>query len=138
MSSAIDYHQLIDSLKKDLALRQEALGKCMAQQEQLEREVAAIRSSITNFARMLDMEYVEEDDIGLTEAVRQVFKSAVGQSFIPTEIRDKLKGMGYDINKHGNVLASIHSVINRLQQRAEIAVVGQRNDGKTCYRWANK
>lgn len=138
MSTAIDYRQLIDTLKKDLAVKQDTLGKCIAQQEQLENEIGAIRGSIANFSRMLGMVFDEEEEMGLTDAIRQAFKSHVPNALIPTEIRDRLKATGYDITKHGNVLASIHSVVNRLSQRGEIVNAGQRTDGKVAYRWNRK
>lgn len=135
--AALDYETLLERAKEDLAEEQAKLGRLIGEQEATEKKIAGIRGMIGHLSRMLDKEYIEEDEAGLTENVRRVFKTHNG-SLIPTEIRDRLRDSGYDISKHGNVMASIHSVVRRLSDRGEIVEAGNRNDGKVCYRWSPK
>jgi len=88
---------------------------------------------------MLDEEFVEEDAIGFTDAVREAFKS-VGETstLTPTEVKGRLEMMGYDTAKYGNVMASVHTIINRLVQKGEIKQAGNRADNKPCYQWTGK
>jgi hypothetical protein len=132
-----DYEAILEQAKKDLLHKQADLAKCIATQEDIENEIAGLRGTVASLSRMLKREYVEEDEMGLTEAIRRAFKGHSG-TLIPTEVRDRLKEAGYDISKHGNVMASIHSVMNRLNGRGEIIHAGDRADGKPAYRWATQ
>ena len=134
-----DYKIILERAKKDLLAEQETLGKCLKQQEQTEKRIAGLRQTIAALSRMLDEEFVEEDAMGLTDAIRTVFREKLGSgTLIPTEVRDYLVTIGYDITKYGNVMASIHSVMNRLAQRGEIEEAGTRADGKVAYRAVHK
>src|SRR5205807_5956867 len=74
----------------------------------------------------------ETPDVGLTGAVRRVLQSDVERFFSPVEVRDGLKGVGYEI-KSKNILPSIHNTLKRLykMESADTEDV----EGKTCYRW---
>jgi hypothetical protein len=134
-----DYKVILEQAKKDLLSGQEALGKCFKQQEEIEKWITGLRQTIAALSRMLDEEFVEEDAMGLTDAIRTVFRDKLGSgTLIPTEVRDYLVTIGYDITKYGNVMASVHSVINRLLDKGEIAVAGTRADNKTAYKWVYK
>lgn len=129
-----DYKAILEQAKQDLLKGQEALGKCLKEQEEIEKWITGLRQTIAALSRMLDEEFIEEDAMGLTDAIRHVFSISIG-TLIPTEVRDHLETSGYDIKKYGNVMASVHSVINRLKDRKEIVEAGSRADGKTAYRW---
>lgn len=129
-----DYKKILDQAKQDLLAAQQELGECLSKQEQIEKKITGLRQTISALSRMLDEDFVEEDAMGLTDAIREIFSTRLGD-LIPTEVRDALKESGYDITKYGNVMASVHSVINRLATRGEIVEVGTRADGKAAYKW---
>jgi hypothetical protein len=134
-----DYKKVLEQAKRDLLAEQEALGGLLKQQEASERKVMALRQTIAALSRMLDEEFVEEDAMGLTDAVRDIFTQKVGSGTLTTlELRDYLVRVGYDITKYGNVMANIHSVITRLLQRGEISEAGTRADNKVAYKWNYK
>jgi len=69
---------------------------------------------------------------GLTDACRTVLRNA-GVPMSPTEIRDRLAAIGFDLSKYSNELAAIHTVLRRLNDSGEIRFVAA--PGKHLYRW---
>lgn len=129
-----DYKAVLDQAKKDLLKTQNELGQLLKQQEEMEKKIAGLRATIAALSRMLDEEFDEEDAIGLTDAIRHAFrKVGIAGHLTPTEVKGQLEMMGYDTAKYGNVMASVHTVVNRLLNQKEIKEVGKRADGKPCY-----
>jgi hypothetical protein len=129
-----DYKAVLEKAKSDLLLTQAQLGEKFKEQEMLEKKITGLRATIAALARMLDEEFVEEDAIGLTDAIRAAFRAAgLTGTLTPTEVKEKLEMMGYDTAKYGNVMASVHTIINRLVGKREIKQAGNRADNKPCY-----
>jgi hypothetical protein len=70
---------------------------------------------------------------GLTDACRLVLKNA-GHPMTPTEIRDRLQGIGLDLSKYSSSLAAIHTVLKRLREAEELRFV-QLESGRFAYEW---
>ncbi len=71
---------------------------------------------------------------GITDAVRTVFRSAE-KPLNPAEVRTRVEALGLPPQK--NILASVHTVIRRLQESGEIAPVGDVSFGGG-YRWMGR
>ena len=127
-----DYEEILEKAKRELLNEQNALGECLKKQEAHEKRIADLRATVAALSRMLDREFVEEDAIGLTDAIRAAFKSVGLGTLVPTEVKDRLKMMGYNTVKYGNLMASVHTIITRLVLRGEIRQAGTR-DGKPAY-----
>jgi hypothetical protein len=57
----------------------------------------------------------------LTRGIRTIFHASErGQLFTAPEVRDVLVAQGLDTKKYKNVLASIHTVLKRLETQGEI------------------
>src|SRR6185437_8815509 len=121
---ALNYSEMFEAVKADIAEKRGELGRIMAHAEQLEDDIAGLQQTAAGLARTLRQEFIAEDSIGLTEAMRRVFRTNPARNYLPTEVRDALVDMGYDVRKYGNVLASIHSVTARLAQQGEIRQAG--------------
>lgn len=135
----LNYKMLLGKLKNDLIATQQELGQVFKQQEELEKKISGLRAMIAAMSRMLDEEFVEEDAIGLTDAIREAFRSVgIAGHLTPTEVKGRLEMMGYDTAKYGNVMASVHTVINRLASKGEIKPVGTSTDNKTAYQMTDK
>lgn len=129
-----DYKAVLERAKSDLLRTQNELGEKLKEQEILEKKITGLRATIAALARMLDEEFVEEDAMGLTDAIREAFRAVgTGGNLTPTEVKGKLEMMGYDIARYGNVMASVHTIINRLVSKGEIKHVGTRSDNRPCY-----
>ncbi len=135
--SELDYRQMLEQVKAAIAVKREELGACFEKAEALEDEIAGLQQTAAGLAKTLREQYVAEDELGLTDAIRRAFKQNEGKSFTALEVRDELENMGYDTSKYGNVMASIHAVMNRLAGK-EIKQSGTRANNKPCYMWIPK
>jgi hypothetical protein len=68
---------------------------------------------------------------GLTDACRLVLKNAAAP-LTPTEVRDRLASIGFDLSRHSNPLASIHTVLKRLNRAGELRLL-TRSPGRHAY-----
>lgn len=132
----VNYKAVLEGAKADLLTKQAELGACLEQQEFIEAQIIGLRQTIIALAKLLGEDFDEEESLGLTDAIRDAFKAKADQNLIAMEVRDVIKSLGYDVSKYGNVMASVHSVIKRLEAKGEIRHVGNRGDGKPAYRWS--
>ena len=127
-----EFRPTLEKAKEELVASQKRLGEALACQEVEEKNIARLREFIVTMSRLLGEEFVEEDTLGLTDAIRQAFKTSTAP-LQPTEVRDRLRTLGYDLSKYGNMMASIHAVISRLATRKEIELYTVA--GKPAYQW---
>jgi len=62
-------------------------------------------------------------EMGLTEAIRWVFRQPLLLPLTPTQVRDRMAEMGYDLSKYKHVMPPIHNTLNRLKEAGEIKEV---------------
>jgi hypothetical protein len=62
-------------------------------------------------------------EMGLTEAIRWVFRQPLILPLTPTEVRDKMAEMGYDLGKYKHVMPPIHNTLKRMKEAGEIKEV---------------
>jgi hypothetical protein len=137
------YKDALDKAKKDLATRTHALAVAQEQAAEAERDIVELRQTIAALAKLCgESEFVEEDALGITDAVRLAFKTEQsknslyglgGNGLSAHDVRAKLESMGY-AGRWGNVLASIHTVIKRLADMGELEAAGNIN-GRDTYIW---
>ena len=61
--------------------------------------------------------------MGLTEAIRWVFRQPLLLPLTPTGVRDRLAEMGYDLEKYAFVMPPIHNTLKRMKEAGEIKEV---------------
>jgi len=61
--------------------------------------------------------------MGLTEAIRWVFRQPLLLPLTPTQVRDHLAEMGYDLEKYAFVMPPIHNTLKRMKEAGEIKEV---------------
>jgi hypothetical protein len=134
------YKQALKQAKADLAEQVAILGKAQEAAERAEKAMVELRQTVSALQRLCgEPEFVEEDALGLTDAIRMAFKT-----YMPDElgspmgmdahgVRTKLESMGYG-GRWGNLLASIHTVIKRLVAKGELEGAGNVN-GRDIYKW---
>lgn len=121
---------MIDALTAEDAAIDETMQLLAAKRERIKAALAPLRTLL----EPLEPEF----DGGLAEACRQVLKKS-SKPMSPLEVRDGLKTLGYDLNKHKNEMASIHSVLKRMAESKESKDVKKHDlkDG-TRYSWAGE
>jgi hypothetical protein len=62
-------------------------------------------------------------EMGLTEAIRWVFRQPLLLPLTPTQVRDRMAEMGYDLNKYKHVMPPIHNTLKRMKEAGEIREV---------------
>ncbi len=62
-------------------------------------------------------------EMGLTEAIRWVFRQPLLLPLTPTQVRDRLAEMGYDLDKYAHVMPPIHNTLKRMRDAGEIREV---------------
>jgi hypothetical protein len=132
------YKRALEQAKADLANRVAQLGAAQKLAELAEKEIVELRQTVSALQRLCgESEYVEEDALGLTDAIRMTFKTAVGgASLTAQDVKELMENSGY-AGRWGNLLASIHTVIKRLHAKGEIEAGGNIN-GRDTFRWAGR
>jgi hypothetical protein len=133
------YKETIDALQEELIELEESRSELKAKLAKADTRVAQLIESIRTLSRLepplRQIERLIGGDppsrSGLSDAVRLVFRADPGLLF-PTEVRDRLKASGYDIDQHSNVLASIHTCLKRMVEAGELET--KEVEGKTAYR----
>lgn len=62
-------------------------------------------------------------DMGLTESIRWVFRQPLLLPLTPTQVRDRMAEMGYDLSKYKHVMPPIHNTLKRMKEAGEIREV---------------
>src|SRR6476660_2077613 len=63
------------------------------------------------------------EEMGLTEAIRWVFRQPLILPLTPTQVRDRMAEMGYDLDKYKHVMPPIHNTLKRMKEAGEIKEV---------------
>jgi hypothetical protein len=62
-------------------------------------------------------------EMGLTEAIRWVFRQPLLLPLTPTQVRDRLAEMGYELEKYKHMMPPIHNTLKRMKEAGEIKEV---------------
>jgi hypothetical protein len=62
-------------------------------------------------------------EMGLTEAIRWVFRQPLLLPLTPTQVRDRMAEMGYGLDKYKHVMPPIHNTLKRMKEAGEIREV---------------
>ena len=62
-------------------------------------------------------------EMGLTEAIRWIFRQPLLLPLTPTQVRDRMAEMGYDLEKYKHVMPPIHNTLKRMKEAGEIREV---------------
>jgi hypothetical protein len=112
----------------DAAIREyEGLG---AERRAIDGRLAQLAQTIGTLTRLLGM--TPTVPLGLTDACRLVLRG--GLPMTPTDVRDRLVGIGIDLSIYSSELSAIHTVLKRLNEAGEIRLV-PRASGKHAYLW---
>ena len=130
--------------KTELERERRALGDLLRQREQLATKIAKQQTRVAALAALCEtseeVDKMTEMDLGgLTNACRTAFRAAGNRGLMPTEVRGALERLRFPTQTHKNILASIHTVIRRLEEAGEIRkAIHDKHAGedKSVYQWA--
>jgi hypothetical protein len=135
MADTSAYELALYGAKQELAEAVAELGEAQARTQELEQRIGDLRQTVSVLSKLCGQEDVDlESSLGLTDAIRLAFAGlGENQPVTAQEMRLRLESQGFNTRRYGNLLASIHTVLSRLDKKGEIRVVGTRNDGKPAY-----
>src|SRR5471032_682901 len=108
----------------------ETLGQ---QRQDIDRRLAEVAQTIGTLSRLCGL--VPTVPLGLTDACRLIVRGA-GVPLTPTEVRQRLQSIGFDLSKYANDLAAIHTILKRLNESGELRFIARGNEpGKVAYIW---
>src|SRR5216684_6331356 len=99
-----EYRRALDAACREY----EELGR---QRAELDARLTQLMQSIGTLMKLCG--FVPSIPWGLTDACRAVLRNAA-IPMSPTEVRDRLVAIGFDLSKYSNELAAIHTVLRRL------------------------
>jgi hypothetical protein len=114
-----------------------ALDAACREYEELGRQRAVIDARLTQLTQSIGTlmklcGFTPTMPWGLTDACRVVLRNA-NVPLSPTEVRDRLEAIGFDLSRYSNELAAIHTILRRLNESGEIRFIAA--PGKHLYRW---
>ena len=108
----------------------EALGQ---QRLDLDKRIAEVAQTIGTLSRLCGL--IPTVPLGLTDACRLVVRGA-GVPVTPTDVRQRLQSIGFDLTKYANDLAAIHTILKRLNESGEMRLIPRGHEpGKQAYIW---
>ena len=119
-----DYRRALEAAIKEY----EELG---ATRQQIDNRLAELAQTIGTLSKLLGL--TPTVPIGLTDAIRIVVRGA-GLPMTATEVRDRLRGIGFDVSRYSNDLAAVHTILKRLNQSGELRFI-PRPSGAHQYAW---
>jgi hypothetical protein len=130
--------------KAELERERKGLAELLQEREALATKIAKQQMRVAALAALCEAseeidDMTEMDLGGLTNACRTAFRAAGNKGLMPTEVRNALERLRFPTQTHKNILASIHTVIRRLEEAGEIRkAIHDRHDGqdKSVYQWA--
>jgi hypothetical protein len=121
--TAEDYRHALGAAIKEY----EDLGQ---RRREIDDRLAQLAQTIGTLTRLLGLRPTVP--LGLTDACRLAMRAGV--PLTPTEVRDRLLGMGVDLSIYVSDLSAIHTVLKRLNQAGELRLI-PRPSGKHAYLW---
>ena len=98
---------------------------------QIDERMLQIRAAMGNLAALNDPLPPYEGQ--MADAIRAIL--SISGMITAKEIRDSLKAMGYDLQKHSNALAAVHGVLKRLVESQGGVATDRDQDGIVRYFW---
>jgi len=128
-----DYKPALEKILKDLRESKQRHRSLVEQAEDEEQRIAHLRQSASALSSLCGEHFEEEDEFGLTDAIRMALRTQAGVVFTAIDVKNRLEQLGYP-QKSENALASVHTVLKRLALKGEVDDTAIK-DNKTAYRW---
>jgi hypothetical protein len=133
-----------ENYKRTLEAAKTEMGELLHQRNEIDSRIGKLAPVIEYLSLLCDeiqspppdLPMPSQLDLGLSDAIRLAFRSAVPESLTPTEVRDKLKASGFNLGKYANELPPIHNTIARLKEQGEIEETARPN-GDRAYKWVS-
>jgi hypothetical protein len=120
-----------DDYKRALDAACREFEQLTQERAELDTRISQLHESISALTRLCG--YTPTVPWGLTDAMRVVLMRS-DHPMTPTEVRERLRVIGFDFTKYTNDLSAIHTVLKRLNKGGEVRFVA-RAPGNHAYQW---
>jgi hypothetical protein len=107
-----DYRRALEAATREY----EELG---ARRRAIDKRLAELAQTIGTLSKLIGL--TPTVPLGLTDGIRLIMRGGVPMT--PVEVRDRLQGMGFDMEKYANDLAAVHTILKRLNESGELRFV---------------
>src|SRR5260370_20311140 len=127
------YKRILDAAKSEI-------DELMRQRDALNERISKLSPIVEYLTLLCQEKFVQEttpasppsvEDMGLTDAMRSIFRTAAPRVLVPTMVRDELRNAGFNLDKYVNEMPPIHNTLKRLVLAGEIEPSG------TGYKWVS-
>ena len=123
--STDDYRRALDAATREY----ESLS---AERQKIDHRLSELAHSIGTLTRLCG--FTPAVTWGLADACRTVLRNA-RVPMTPADVRDRLSGVGFDLEAYANPLAAIHTTLKRLAEAEELRIAVISPSGKLAYLW---
>lgn len=131
-----------DTYKHTLETAKEEIAQLLRERNEIDKKLSKLAPVVEYLSALCnplppELPMPSTLDIGLSEAIRQAFKSASPRfGLTATEVRDRLREQGFNLDKYANELPPIHNTIARLEKAGDLEPV-TRPDAAKAHRWVS-
>jgi hypothetical protein len=119
-----------------LAEARENLERLLRERQQLDIRIAKMEQVVAALRSYVEPGDDESATTGFTDAVRRVLKGTIEKGPLsPTQIREGMLAMGFELSRYNQPLATIHVVLKRLVKSTEAREIGDSESKR--YWWAS-
>lgn len=121
-----------DEYRRALAAATREYETLSAERQRIDHRISELAHTIGTLTRLCG--FTPTVTWGLADACRTVLRNAK-VPMTPTDVRDRLAGIGFDLGAYANPLAAIHTTLKRLAEAEELKIAVISPSGKLAYLW---
>lgn len=135
------YRKAIAALEVQFAELQVQRADIQQAGDRIDQKLLQVEAALANLRAVIDEPDTEPYEGRLADAIREVMsrggtladiaRGHLGRT--PREVRDELRTLRYDLTQHTNPLASIHSVLKRMEEGGELLSHEDPQRGRAFY-----
>jgi hypothetical protein len=121
---------LEDTLKPAREAVRAELNEVLRQIEALHQRATILQQTLNGMNAVIEPDNSGRDrisdvltasaNLGMSEAVRRVFRASGGSALTAPQVRDELLRMKFDISKYAQPMVPLHNTLKRLEAQGEI------------------
>jgi len=123
--------------QSDLVRLESEAAELDVRRDEVHKEIEQTKRVISSLLSLLGLDGgINVSEMGFTDACRTMLNNAHPEWISASEIRDALVRAGFDLSGYSNAMASIHTILRRLEEADEVEKEEQ--ELKTVFRWKPK
>jgi hypothetical protein len=126
------YREKLSGFTADLTALEDKLADLDVQRDETKRQIEHTKRIIANLSALCGVPHQKDlSVVGFTDACRAVLRDSFPAALTAAGLRDALAKGGYDLAGYSNALASIYTILRRLEGAGEVE---KKQEGlKTAY-----